>query len=74
MMIGIAIVLFIYLATILTNVVRTNRLRKRLKPGDSCSVYHGEVRIRAFVLGVSKEIEVKVFNRVMLFPRNLIYA
>lgn len=37
-------------------------------------VYQGEIRIKAFVLSVSNEIELKVLNRVMLFPRKLIYA
>jgi hypothetical protein len=74
MLIIIAILLFIYIVTIFIRVIRTNWLRKHLKPGDSCMVYQGEIRIKAFVLSVSNEIEVKVLNRVMLFPRKLIYA
>lgn len=73
-MILIGIVFLIYVITIVSNVIRTNRLRKRIKPGDSCSVYRGEVRTRALVTGVSEEIEVMIFGRIWLYPRNRIYA
>jgi hypothetical protein len=75
MILVIVLILFIiYIITILTNILRTSRKRKKLRVGDLCSVYLGENKIKAFVLSVSNEIEVKVLNRVMRFPRMLIYT
>jgi len=74
MLTTIAILLIIYTATIITNIGRTANIRKKIKVGDICSVYLGEIKFKAFVLSVSNEIEVQVLNRVMQFPRRLIYA
>ena len=74
MLITIGILLIIYTATIVTNAGRTANIRKKIKVGDICSVYLGEIKFKAFVLSVSNQIEVQVLNRVMRFPRRLIYA
>jgi hypothetical protein len=74
MIIGIAILLLIYLITITANMIRTNRMRRKLKPGDECFIYYGELKTKVYVLGISKEIEVKIFNEIINLPRKLIYA
>jgi hypothetical protein len=70
----ILIVLSIYIVTIIYRIAQTTYKRKKLKVGDICSFYIGEIRFKAFVLSVSNEIEVKVLNRVIQIPRKLIFA
>ena len=74
MMALILVVPIIYFLTVVINVFRTYYKRKVIKVGDICSVYLGEMRIHAFVLSVSKEIEVLVLNNVIRIPRKRIYS
>jgi hypothetical protein len=74
MLILILILLVIYSATIIFNVARTIHFRRKIRVGDICRVYFGEIKFQALVLNVSDDIEIKVLNRVMLIPRELIYS
>jgi hypothetical protein len=74
MFILISILLVIYSATIIFNVVRTIHCRKKIRVGDICRVYFGEIKFKALVLSVSDVIEIQVLNTVMQIPRELIYA
>lgn len=62
-----------YLITILVNTLRTHLKRKRIRVGDTCSIYLGENKFRVFVLGIDNEIAVSVFNCIIKIPRELIY-
>lgn len=70
----IFIIANVYTLKIMIHALRIYRKRKNIKVGDICSVYIGEIRIKAVVLSVSSIIEVKVLNRVVSVPRRLIYA
>ena len=74
MIISITILVFIYSGYILLNIWRTEQKRKKLKAGDICQVYIGEIKISGYVLKVNSIIDVWALNKVMKFPRKQIYA
>jgi hypothetical protein len=74
MFILISILLLIYSATIIFNVARTIHLRKKIRVGDICCVYFGEIKFQVLVLSVSDVIEIQLFNKAMQIPRELIYS
>jgi len=69
----LVILLSYYLVTILVNMLRTRFKRKRIRVGDTCSIYLGENKFKAFVMEISNEIEVSVLNNIVKVPRELIY-
>ena len=62
-----------YFLTILVNTLRTHIKRKRIRVGDNCRIYFGEIKFKAFVMGIDNEIEVSVLNNILKIPRHLIY-
>ena len=69
----IPIVFSYYLLTILFNALRTHNKRKKIRVGDTCSIYLGENKFKAFVMGIGDEIEVSVLNNIFRIPRESIY-